>query len=56
METKMGKEKIPNEITRKTIEDSEKGIGLKRVNTVEELFKELNEESRDGSRVIKDDD
>ncbi len=52
----MRKRKIPNVTTRKAIEDSEKGIGLKTVNTVEELFKDLNGESKNGSGVIEDDD
>ncbi len=52
----MRKRKIPNKETIKALEESEKGIDLKRVSTVKELFKELNEESRDDSRVIEDDD
>lgn len=36
--------KIPNKETIKTMEDSEKGKNLKRVDTIEELFKELKKE------------
>ena len=51
----MRKRKIPNKETIRVIEDSEKGIGLKSCDTVEELFKELNGKSRNG-RVIENDD
>ena len=43
----MAKEHIPNAETRKAIEQCEKGIGLKTVNTVEQLFKELNGKEKD---------
>jgi DNA-damage-inducible protein J len=33
--------KIPNEITAKTLRDSENGIDLHKVGSVDELFKEL---------------
>lgn len=34
---------VPNALTRKTIEDAEKGIGIEEVANVDELFKELEE-------------
>jgi len=34
--------KIPNEITQKTLKDSEEGKNLHRVNNVNDLFEELN--------------
>ena len=34
--------KIPNELTEKTLEKAEKGVGLHEVSSVDELFRELN--------------
>jgi DNA-damage-inducible protein J len=34
--------KIPNELTAKTLEKAEKGIGLNEVSSVDELFRDLN--------------
>ena len=34
--------KIPNEVTLKTLRNIEKGVGLKEISSVDELFTELN--------------
>ncbi|MCL2096195.1 MAG: hypothetical protein FWH10_04740 [Oscillospiraceae bacterium] len=41
---KVNKPEIPNEETRRVFEDTDRGIGLNRCDSLEQLFRELKEE------------